>query len=163
MTNENALVAQMVRDAIMNDPRRNNRTPGDVFSRAKTWYERAEELRKNGIFYYSRIADKPFEEFLCEQESNLGILDFWDGDIVDYVARDSRGKDVVTTGVVRKVEVACTINGGGHAYVLFPDGSQKWIGWRELRHSKIPQDLIDIAKTQILATSKCPLLNGGDE
>jgi len=161
---ENAIIAQMVRDAIINDPRNESRrTKGDVFSRAKIWYVRAQELRENGFFYYSTIADRPFEEFICEQESNVGILDFWYGDIVDLVQYDSERDEVVSTGVVKKIAVAPTIDGGGHAFVLFTEGDSRWVGWKELRHSRIPQEIVDLAKTQFIATHTCPLMEKEEE
>lgn len=156
---ESAIIAQMVRDAIINDPRNESRrTNGDVFSRAKIWYDRAQELRKNGLFYYSTIADRTFEEFICEQESNVGILDFWGGDIVDWLQYDGKSNDGVRTGVVKKIAVAPTIDGGGHAFVLFPEGDSHWVGWKALRHSRIPQEIVDLAKTQFMATHTCPLM-----
>lgn len=158
----NALVAQMVCDAIHNDPSgEGGNRPTSVHARAQIWYDRALELMGKSRFYYSQIADKPFEEFLCEHESNLGILDFWDGDIVDWVGRDP--KENVRTGVVKDVVVGPTIDGGGKAKVLFPDGDSSWVGWKSLRHSKIPQAIVDLAKTQLLATHACPLMAHADK
>lgn len=159
---ENALVAQMVRDAIVNDPSgEGGNLPRHVHARARIWYDRALKLRDQRRFCYSQIADKPFEEFLCEHESNLGILDFWDGDIVDWVGRDP--KENVRTGVVKYVVVGSTIDGGGKAQVLFPEGDSRWIGWKALRHSKIPQEFVDLAKTQLMATHACPLMAHADK
>lgn len=159
---DNALVAQMVRDAIVNDPRvAAGAGESSVFRRARVWYDRALTLKSKDRFYYTSVVDKSFEEFLCEQESNIGILDFWDGDIVDVFSLDNGGGDKVLTGVVKFIQVNATIHGGGRARVLFPDGGESNIVWQRLRHSKIPQELLDLAKTQLLATHVCPLAGGG--
>jgi len=159
---ENALIAQMVQDAIMNDPRvATGSGESSVFRRARAWYDRALTLKSKNRFHYSSVVDKTFEEFLCEHESNLGVLDFWDGDIVDDVSIDSSGEEKVRTGIVEFIQVNPTIHGGGHAKVLFPDGGEANIVWKRLRHSKIPQKLVDLAKTQLLATHVCPLAGGG--
>lgn len=164
---ENALVAQMVRDAIVNDPsgEGGGGLPRRVHARARIWYDRAIALKSKNCFYYSSVVDKTFEEFLCEQERNLGILDFWDGDIVDDVSMDRGGNEKVRTGVVKSIKVNATINGGGRAKVLFQDGGESSIAWQHLRHSKIPQVLVDLAKTQLMATHACPLMahSGNDK
>lgn len=151
---ENALVAQMVRDAIVNDERREDgKTPlGDVLERAKLWFDRAKTLFGMRKCYYESCVQYGFDKFLCSQESNLGILDFWDGDVVEF--RGDTG--VVKTGVVKSVRISATIHGGGAAIVMFPDGEEKHCGWENLYHAKIPQSILDIAKTQILASGKCP-------
>lgn len=151
---ENALVAQMVRDAIVNDERRENgRTPlNDVLGRAKLWFDRAKTLVGRKKCYYDSLVQGGFDKFLCSQESNLGILDFWDGDVVEF-----RGdKGAVMTGVVKSVSVSATIHGGGSAIVMYPDGKEAYCDWKDLYHAKIPQAILEIAKTQILASGKCP-------
>ena len=69
---DNAVLAQMVRDAIVNDPRMKGYTNGDLHARAKVWHERAQKLKENNRMYYSSIADLYLSEFLCAQESSLG-------------------------------------------------------------------------------------------
>lgn len=153
-TTENALVAQMVRDAIVNDERRENgeRPLGDVLGRAKLWFERAKTLVGRKKCYYDNLVQYGFDRFLCSQESNLGILDFWEGDVVE-----SRGHDgVVMTGVVKSISISATIHGGGAAIVMYPDGKENHCDWKNLYHAKIPQAILDIAKTQMLASGKCP-------
>ena len=150
----NAVVAQMVRDAIVNDERREDgKTPlGDVFERANIWYNRAKTLVGWKKCYYDSYVQNGFETFLCSLESDLGILDFWDGDVVEF--RSDAG--VVKTGVVKHVSIAATIHGGGSAVVVFPDGEEKRCDWKNLYHAKIPQSILDIAKAQIMASGKCP-------
>ena len=149
-----ALVAQMVLDAIVNDERREDgKTPiGDVLERAKLWYDRAKALVGWKRCYYDNLIQYGFERFLCSQESNLGILDFWDGDVVEF--RSDNG--VVKTGVVKSVSINATIHGGGGAIVVFPDGEEKHCDWKNLYHAKIPQSILEIAKAQIVASGKCP-------
>lgn len=154
-----ALVAQMVLDAIVNDDRREDgKTPlGDVLERAKLWFDRANALVGWKRCYYDNLVQYGFERFLCSQESNLGILDFWDGDVVEF--RSDSG--VVKTGVVKSVSINATIHGGGCADVVFPDGEEKRCDWKNLYHAKIPQSILDIAKAQIMASGKCPFSKKG--
>lgn len=149
-----ALVAQMVKDAIVSDDRREDgKTPlGDVLERAKLWFERAKTLVSWKRCYYDNCVQNGFDKFLCSQESNLGILDFWHGDVVEF--RSDNG--VVKTGVVKSVSINATIHGGGAAIVVFPDGEEKHCDWTNLYHAKIPQCILDIAKAQIVASGKCP-------
>ena len=148
-----ALVAQMVRDAIVSDDRRENgKTPlGDVLERAKLWFERAETLVGCKRCYYASYVQDGFDKFLCSQESNFGILDFWQGDVVEF--RSNNG--VVKTGVVKSISVNATVHGGGAAIVVFPDGEEKHCDWINLYHAKIPQSILDIARAQIMASGKC--------
>lgn len=149
-----ALVAQMVLDAIVNDERREdgNRPLDDVLERAKLWFDRAKALVGWKRCYYDNCVQYGFDKFLCSQESNLGILDFWEGDVVEFRSDDG----VVKTGVVKSVSVSATIHGGGAAIVMFPDGEEKHCDWKNLYHAKIPQAILDIAKVQIVASGKCP-------
>ena len=149
-----ALVAQMVLDAIMNDERREDgKTPlSDVLERAKLWFGRANALVGWKRCYYGSLVQYGFEKFLCSHESNLGILDFWDGDVVEF--RSDSG--VVKTGVVKSISINATIHGGGGAIVVFPDGEEKHCDWKNLYHAKIPQSILEIAKAQIMASGKCP-------
>lgn len=149
-----ALVAQMVLDAIVNDERREDgKTPiGDVLERAKLWFGRAVALVGLKRCYYDNYVRNGFDKFLCSQESNFGILDFWQGDVVEF--RSDNG--IVKTGVVKSISIKSTINGGGGAAVVFPDGEEKYCGWENLYHAKIPQAILDIAKAQIMASVKCP-------
>lgn len=150
---ENALVAQMVRDAIVNDERSEGEgAPRDVLGRAKLWFDRAKTLVGWKRCYYENCVQYGFDKFLCSQESNLGILDFWDGDVVEF--RGDNG--VVMTGVVESIRISATIHGGGAAIVMYPDGKEKHCDWKDLYHAKIPQAILDIAKTQMLASGKCP-------
>lgn len=149
-----ALVAQMVKDAIVNDERREDgKTPfGDVLERAKLWFDRARALVGWKRCYYDSCVQYGFDKFLCSQESNLGILDFWQGDVVEF-----RGENgVVKTGVVKSVSINATVHGGGAAIVVFPDGKEKHCDWTNLYHAKIPQSILDIAKAQIMASGQCP-------
>ena len=59
--------------------------------------------------------------------------------------------------------VASTFRGDSNACVLFPDGNYEDICWVYLRHSRIPQELVDIAKTQFMATHSCPLMKEHNE
>ena len=158
---ENAVVAQMVRDAIVNDPRMKGYTNGDLHARAKVWHERAQNLKEKNRMYFSSISDLSLSEFLCAQESSLGILDFWDGDIVDCV----RNGDInnTSTGVVKEIGVNPTIKGGGHAKILFTNGETETYNRKYILHSSIPQELVDIAKTQFMATHSCPLMEKQEE
>ena len=149
-----ATVAQMVCDALRNEPRAEN----NVLTRAKIWYVRAVKLSESNKMYYKTALDDKFEGFLCYIESNLGILDFWDGDVVEYEQQDSDGNRVVKTGVVKSIAVDATIYGGGHATVVLCDGSVVSKDWKELWHSSIPQSILDVAKAQMLASSKCPFM-----
>lgn len=148
-----ALVAQMVLDAIVNDERREDgKTPiGDVLKRAKLWFDRAKALVGWKRCYFNCV-QYGFDKFLCSQESNLGILDFWQGDVVEF--RSNNG--VAKTGVVKSVSINATIHGGGAAIVVFTDGNEKSCDWENLYHAKIPQSILDIAKAQIMASGKCP-------
>lgn len=154
---DNAVVAQMVRDAICNDDRKSGIGAEDVLERAKKWYERALALRSSGNIYYKECLES-FERFLCDQESNFGILDFWEGDVVEY-----KDGDRSRVGAVRNIYCNATIHGGGGAIVVFPDGSEKHCGWRCLSHSKIPQEILDVARAQIIASFKCPIMNREDD
>ena len=149
-----ALVAQMVLDAIVNDERREDgKTPlGDVLERAKLWYDRAKALVGWKKCYYDNLVQCGFDNFLCSLESDFGILDFWEGDVVEF--RGDNG--VVKTGVVKSISSNATIHGGGGAIVMFPDGEEKHCDWKNLYHAKIPQAILDIAKAQIVASGKCP-------
>ena len=158
---ENAVVAQMVRDAIVNDPRKKLT---DVHDRAELWHRRARMLEDKGLFYYKSVADLQLDEFLCVQKSSLGILDFWEGDIVDYLVMQGSEKILDRrTGVVRKTAIDPTIRGGGHAEVLFMNGETENCSWKYIFHSTIPQELVDIAKTQLMATHTCPLMEKDKE
>jgi len=158
---DNAVVAQMVRDAIVNDP---SHRITDVHDRAELWHRRARMLQDEGRLYYNSVADLQLDEFLCVQESNLGILDFWDGDIVDYLVSDGSGKILDRrTGVVRKTAIDPTIRGGGHAEIMFTNGETENCSWKYIIHSTIPQELVDIAKTQFMATHTCPLMEKEEE
>lgn len=120
-----------------------------------------QKLKNCGRFYYSSIADLSLVEFLCVQESCLGILDFWDGDIVDvWVNGDVTKK---ATGVVKEIGVDPTIRGGGYAKVLFMNGDTDTYNWKYIFHSEIPQELVNIAKTQFKATHACPLMQEDNE
>ncbi len=154
LTSGAPVVAQMVLDAIVNDERREDgKTPiGDVLERAKVWFDRAKTLVGWKRCYYATCVQNGFDKFLCSQESNLGILDFWQGDVVEF--RSDNG--VVKTGVVKSVSINATVHGGGAAIVVFPDGEEKHCDWTNLYHAKIPQCILDIAKTQIMASGKCP-------
>ena len=158
---DNAVVAQMVRDAIMNDNRKKEDAKFSIYERASEWYKRAQLLRGLDRFYYSSITDLSLVEFLCAQESSLGILDFWDGDIVDvWVNGDVTKK---TMGVVKKIGVNPTIRGGGHAEILFMNGETETYNWKYIFHSEIPQELVNIAKIQFMATHACPLMEKDKE
>ena len=153
---ENAVVAQMVRDAIVNDP---SHKLTDVHDRAELWHQRARMLQDEGRLYYKSVADLQLDEFLCVQESNLGILDFWEGDIVDYLVMQGSEKILDRrTGVVKKTAIDPTIRGGGHAEVLFTNGKTENCSWKYICHSTIPQEMVDIAKAQLIATTKCPIV-----
>ena len=158
---DNAVLAQMVRDAIVNDPRMKGYTNGDLHARAKVWHERAQKLKENNRMYYSSIADLYLSEFLCAQASSLGILDFWDGDVVDVWVNGDVAKK--KTGVVNEIGVNPTIRGGGYAKVLFMNGETDTYNWKYIFHSAIPQELVDIAKTQFMATHACPLMKENNE
>lgn len=155
---KNAVVAQMVRDAIVNDGRREDgKTPlGDVLEMAKVWFDRAKTLVGWKRCYYATCVQNGFDKFLCSQESDLGILDFWQGDVVECY--DVNG--VHRVGVVKYIDIRPIIHGGGHATVVFPDGDEKNYAWDYMLHSKMPQSVIDIAKAQIMASGKCPFSKG---
>lgn len=158
---DNAVVAQMVRDAIVNDHRIKCYKDGFLHARAKVWHERAKKLKEENRMYFSSIADLSLSEFLCAQESSIGILDFWDGDIVDCMINGDVNR--VATGVVKEIGVNPTIRGGGHAEVLFVNGETETYNWKYILHSSIPQELVDIAKTQFMATHSCPLMEKDEE
>ena len=147
-----SLVAQMVLDAIVNDGRcEDGKTPlGDVLERAKLWFDRAKALVGWKRCYHDDCVQYGFDKFLCSMESDLGILDFWQGDVVEF--RSDNG--VAKTGVVKSVSISAT--GGGAAVVVFPDGEEKYCDWKNLYHAKIPQAILDIARAQIMASGKCP-------
>lgn len=150
----NALVAQMVRDAIVNDPRASGYTDESLYERAYQWYERAIALDGRGTDpSYARLtlADT-FAKFLCQRTSAFGILDFWDGDVVNYMNADGKTE----TGVVKSIHVCATIHGGGHAIVLLPSGKETQVCWEALFHAKLPQEILDIAKAQLKASGVCP-------
>lgn len=151
----NGVIAQMVRDAIVNDARKGKNgwtVMNDVYERAKLWHNRAQKLAEDGRCYYGDIAKLPMEEFLCRIESNFGILDFEDGEVVEC-AFSGGG---LLTGVIEKVYVANSSSGGGHASVLFPNGERRRIDWKDLHHSAIPEEILKIARMQLLAGGKCP-------
>lgn len=151
----NALVAQMVRDAIVIDPRReSSHTDDDLYERACLWYERANALaeRKTDPCYARITPADTLAKFLCQHESAFGILDFWDGDVVSYMNADGKTE----TGVVKSVHVYATIYGGGHALVLLPTGEETRVCWDELFHAKLPKEILDIAKAQLKASGICP-------
>lgn len=158
---ENAVVAQMVMDALVNDPRMKCYTNEDLHARAKVWHERAQKLKENNRMCFSGIADLSLSEFLCAHESSLGILDFWDGDIVECV----RNRDInnTATGVVKEIGVNLMIKGGGHAKILFTNGETETYNWKFILHSSIPQEIVDIAKTQLIATHTCQLMEKDEE
>lgn len=157
---ENAVVAQMVYDAIRNDPRSPERLPsGYVLERARVWYDRLLKMKDDNRLCSNSMADHDFQEFLCLNDEWARILDFWTGDIVDKV----HGDEKVKTGVVKSTRVASTFRGDSNACVLFPDGNYEDICWVYLRHSRIPQELVDIAKTQFMATHSCPLMKEHNE
>jgi len=158
---DNAVVAQMVRDALVNDPRSNGCSIEDIHARATVWYERAQKLRDKVMMYYSSIANLSLDEFLCAQESSLGILDFWDGDIVDCMINGDVNR--IVTGVVKEIGINPTIKGGGHAKVLHMNGETETINWKYILHSSIPQELVDIAKAQCMAIHQCPLMENDNE
>lgn len=154
-TTDSALVAQMVRDAIVNDTRRApGYTDDDLYERACLWYDRANILVKRGTDpSYAMIAPADtMVRFLCQHESAFGILDYWDGDIVNYTK--ANGKTEV--GVVRSIHVSPTIHGGGHACVLSLAGEEMTVRWEELFHAELPQEILDIAKAQLKASGVCP-------
>lgn len=161
---ENAVVAQMVKDALVNDPRMKGYTNEGIHARAKVWHERAQKLKENNRMYYSGIADLSLSEFLCVQKSNLGILDFWEGDIVDYLVMQGSEKLLDRrTGVVKKTAIDPTVRGGGYAEIMFTNGETENCSWKYIIHSTIPQELVDIAKAQLMATHTCPLMEKEEE
>ena len=151
----------MVRDAIMNDDRRKEDAKFSIYDRAYEWYERMQKLKECGRFYHKCISDLSLGRFLCAQESSLGILDFWDGDVVDVWVNGDVAKK--KTGVVNEIGVNPTIRGGGYAKVLFMNGETDTYNWKYIFHSAIPQELVDIAKTQFMATHACPLMKENNE
>lgn len=150
----NALVAQMVRDAIVSDIRTSGYTNDSLYERACLWYERANTLIKRGTDpCYARITPAvTLAEFLCQHESEFGILDFWDGDVVNYMNADGKTE----TGVVKSIHVCVMTHGGGHALVLLPSGKEMQVRWEALFHAKLPQEILDIAKAQLKASGICP-------
>jgi hypothetical protein len=162
---KNAIVAQMAKDAIINDPRCPGFGNGDILKRAKTWYERLKLLMRHegpgGL--KCRMDDMSFEEFACSMNSTLGVLDFWEGDVVDKVLADSSGNVSTDTCVVTGIYINYPTEGGGKASVLYTDGDTELVSWKVLRHSSIPQKILDIAKTQFMATHKCPLMEKDGE
>lgn len=151
---EGALVAQMVRDAISNDTRVSGYTNDDLYERACLWYDRADTLVERGTDpSYARVAlADTRERFLCQHESAFGILDFWDGDIVNY----TKANGETEVGVVKSIHVSPTIHGGGHACVLTLTGKETKVRWDELFHAELPQEILDIAKAQLKASGICP-------
>lgn len=139
-------IAQMVWNAAVNDDRAGNEKPKDVLERARLWYDRLCGVAANGRCYYADVARKPFDEFLCETESNMGILDFWDGDVIT----DDKGR----TGIVKYISVECTIRGGGYAKVIYPTGKTENVGWKYMKHAVLPAEFLAIAKAQLL--NSCP-------
>jgi hypothetical protein len=149
-----ALVAQMVRDAIVNDPRTSGHTDDSLYERACRWYERANTLiERETDPSYARVAPADtLAKFLCQREPAFGILDFWDGDVVSYM----NAKGETETGVVKSIHACVTIHGGGHALVLLPSGKEARVGWEALFHAELPQEILDIAKAQLKASGVCP-------
>jgi hypothetical protein len=150
----NALVAQMVRDAIVNDPRTSGYTDGNLYERACLWYERANALvERRTDPSYARVAlADTMAKFLCQHESAFGILDFWDGDVVSYLNADGETE----TGIVKSIHTCATIHGGGYAVVLLSTGKEMRVDWKALFHAKLPQEILDIAKAQLKASGICP-------
>jgi hypothetical protein len=151
----NGVIAQMVRDAIVNDPRKDDKgwtVMSDVYERAKLWRSRAQRLAEGGRCFYGSIVRLPMEEFLCTIEPDFGILDFEDGEVVEC-AFSGGGR---LTGVIEKIYVNCGSSGGGHARVLFPNGEKRIIGWKDMYHSTIPEEILKIARMQLIAGGECP-------
>lgn len=158
----NGVIAQMVRDAIVNETRKGKdgwTLMGDVYERAKLWYNRAQKLVEDGRCYYGDIAKLPMDQFLCAIESEFGILDFEDGEVVEC-AFSGGGR---LTGVIEKIYVNCCSSGGGHASVLFPNGERRTIDWEDMYHSTIPEEILKIARMQLLAGGKCPFTEKEDQ
>lgn len=158
----NGVIAQMVRDAIVNETRKGKDgwvLMSDVYERAKLWYNRAQKLAEDGRCYYGDIAKLPMEEFLCEINSEFGILDFEDGEVVEC-AFSGGGR---LTGVIEKIYVNCCSSGGGHASVLFPNGEKHIIPWEDMYHSTIPEEILKIARMHLIAGGKCPFTEKDDQ
>lgn len=144
-------IAQMVWNAAANDGRAENEKPKGVLERARLWYDRLCGITAKGRCYYDAVAKKPFDEFLCAVETTMGILDFWDGDVIT----DDKGR----TGIVKSISIECAIRGGGHAKVLFPTGKVENICWECIGHAALPAEFLAIAKVQLMAKcEKCRLM-----
>lgn len=151
----NAVVAQMVRDAIQNETRKDeygNPIMSNVLERAKAWYGRLKELHKKGDCHCGISEKVSFEEFLCDARSQLRILDFWEGDIVEC----HYGHPGHMVGVIRKTIVGMD---SSYASVLFADGSKKDVDEGCIFHSSIPGEILDVAIAQLIASKKCPFMN----
>lgn len=144
----NPCVAQMVQDAIANDPNKTSGLPRTTLERARVWYDRANMLLGRAKIT-SSLRLGSFDEFLCSFDSYAGTLDFWDGDVV----KDSKGR----VGVVKCVQIAPAVYGGGHASVLFPNGKVESVKWDEMTHSEIPDEFLAIARAKLRAECRCPL------
>lgn len=149
-----ALIAEEVLDAIRDDKRKDSSMPTDTVERAKLWYERLQTCTKRNRNYYTEVSKRDFAGFLCSVETEMPILDFWDGDIV----KDDKGR----TGVVKGISISPVIHGGGHAEVLFTDGKTESIRWENLYHSELPDEFLELAKTRLKAKGGCPLIGGCD-
>jgi len=144
-------IAQMVWNAAVNDDRAENERPKNILERARLWYDRLCGIAANNRCYYTNVAKKPFDEFLCEIEGGMGVLDFWDGDVIT----DDKGR----TGIVKYIVVECTIRGGGHAKVIYPTGETENVGWEHMKHAVLPAEFLAIAKVQLMAKcEKCRLM-----
>lgn len=158
----NGVIAQMVRDAIVNETRKGEdgwTLMGDVYERAKLWHNRAQKLVENGRCYYGDIVKLPMEEFLCTIEPNFGILDFEDGEVVEC-AFSGGGR---LTGVIEKTYAVNSSSGGGYANVLFPNGEKRRIRWEDMYHSTIPEEILKVARMQLIAGGKCPFTEKEDQ
>lgn len=150
------LIAQLVLDAIHSDPRKDrNPMPTGVLPRAKLWFDRLQKLKRVNRNYYASIAEMDFPGFLCSSEPNMAILDFWDGDVV----KDKNG----VSGIVKDISISPTVQGGGHAHVLYPDGKIKSVRWDDMDHATLPEEYLQLAKTMLKAECKCPFAGNDDE
>ena len=155
---DSAVIAQMVRDAIYNETRKDKAGKtilSDTYERAKLWHERAKLLNYAGRCYYGHIANKPLDEFLCETNPSFGILDYVAGEVVEC----EWGNRLVT-GVIRETRIDPS---SGTAIVVFPNGEHRDFSWRELSHSKIPDEILEVAKAQFIASNKCPFSKEEEE
>ena len=65
--------------------------------------------------------------------------------------------------MIEKIYVNCCSSGGGHASVLFPNGEKRRIPWEDMYHSTIPEEILKIARMQLLAGGKCPFTEKEDQ